>query len=576
MTGRAIVSRKIDHRQLGRLRRGQGEIANHIIDEFAAGRLSRRDFVRRASVVGISAPLLGSILAACGSSSSSSGSAPSSTSSATATGAAGAVIKAGITTPTAAINPVTVADQGGLDMLAQTGEYLCLSTQTLTLTPVLATSWTPNATSDVWTFKIRQGVKFHNGAALTADDVVYTYQLHTNPKNGSNALSVLGGVLSPSGVVKVDDYTVAFHLEAPNGNFPYLTSSDNYNMIIIPKGYNPASWQSTFIGTGPFVLGSYTPKSGATFTRNESYWGTKALPSATQFTFYDTQNPMILALTGSTIDVVGQFSVSGAQELLTGSYNIIKLKSSAHRELSMRCDQAPFTDPRVRQAIALTLNRTAIVTALFKGYADVGNDSPFAPVFPSTDTSIAQRTQNISQAKSLLAAAGHSSGFSTQLITEDLLEIPDYAQIVAQSAAEIGVKINLKVESSPAYYGKAVFGQSDWLDATMSLVDYGHRSVPNAFLTAALETINAKTGTGPWNAAHFNNTSYDKLAAQYVAASDLSTQRSIAGQIETLLLAQTPVIFGYFYNYLTATATGVTGVYPTAIGHLFLYNAAKS
>jgi peptide/nickel transport system substrate-binding protein len=569
------MTRNIDHRRLGRIRQDQGDIANHIIDEFAAGRLSRRDFIRRASVVGISVPVLGSVLAACGSSSSSTAKSGTS-SSATATGAAGAVIKAGITTPTAAINPVTVADQGGLDMLAQTGEYLCLSTQTLTLQPVLATSWTPNATADVWTFKIRQGVKFHNGAALTADDVVYTYQLHANPKNGSNALSVLGGVLTPSGVVKVDDYTVAFHLEAPNGNFPYLTSSDNYNMIILPKGYNPASGQSTFVGTGPFVLGSYTPKAGATFTRNESYWGTKALPSQTQFTFYDTQNPMILALTGSTIDVVGQFSVSGAQELLTGSYNIIKLKSSAHRELSMRCDQAPFTDSRVRQAIALTLNRPAIVTALFKGYADVGNDSPFAPVYPSTNTSVAQRRQNISQAKSLLAAAGHSSGFSTQLITEDLLEIPDYAQIVEQSAAEIGVKINLKVESSSAYYGKATFGQSDWLDATMSLVDYGHRSVPNAFLTAALETTNAKTGTGPWNAAHFNNAQYDKLAAQYVAASDLSTQRSIAGQIETLLLTQTPVIFGYFYNYLTATASGVTGVYPTAIGHLFLYNAAKS
>jgi peptide/nickel transport system substrate-binding protein len=569
------MTRNIDHRRLGRIRQDQGDIANHIIDEFAAGRLSRRDFIRRASVVGISVPVLGSVLAACGSSSSSTAKSGTS-SSATATGAAGAVIKAGITTPTAAINPVTVADQGGLDMLAQTGEYLCLSTQTLTLQPVLATSWTPNATADVWTFKIRQGVKFHNGAALTADDVVYTYQLHANPKNGSNALSVLGGVLTPSGVVKVDDYTVAFHLEAPNGNFPYLTSSDNYNMIILPKGYNPASWQSTFVGTGPFVLGSYTPKAGATFTRNESYWGTKALPSQTQFTFYDTQNPLILALTGGTIDVVGQFSVSGAQELLTGSYNIIKLKSSAHRELSMRCDQAPFTDSRVRQAIALTLNRPAIVTALFKGYADVGNDSPFAPVYPSTNTSVAQRRQNISQAKSLLAAAGHSSGFSTQLITEDLLEIPDYAQIVEQSAAEIGVKINLKVESSSAYYGKATFGQSDWLDATMSLVDYGHRSVPNAFLTAALETTNAKTGTGPWNAAHFNNAQYDKLAAQYVAASDLSTQRSIAGQIETLLLTQTPVIFGYFYNYLTATASGVTGVYPTAIGHLFLYNAAKS
>ena len=130
--------------------------------------------------------------------------------------------------------------------------------------------------------------------------------------------------------------------------------------------------------------------------------------------------------------------------------------------------------------------------------------------------------------KSLLAAAGHGSGFSTQLITENFLEIPDYAQIVVQSAAAIGVKINLKVESSSAYYGKATFGNSDWLDATMSLVDYGHRSVPNVFLGAPLQTINATTGTGAWNAAHFNNSQYDKLVAQYVAAVDLSTQRSLA------------------------------------------------
>jgi peptide/nickel transport system substrate-binding protein len=303
--------------------------------------------------------------------------------------------------------------------------------------------------------------------------------------------------------------------------------------------------------------------------------GTKALPAATEFTFYDSQTPSILALTGGTIDVLGQFSVSGGEQLLSGSYNIIKLKSSAHRELSMRCDQAPFTDPRVRQAIALTLNRPAIVQALFKGYADLGNDSPFAPVFPSTDTSIAQRALNLSKAKSLMAAAGHSSGFTTQLITEQFLEIPQFAQIVAQAAKSIGVTIKLKVETSSAYYGKATFGNSDWLDATMSLVDYGHRSVPNVFLTAPLQTINAKAGTGPWNAAHFANSQYDNLVKQYIAAVDVSSQRTIAGQIETLLLNETPIIFAYFYNYLSAAAKNVNGVYPTAIGHLFLNNVTK-
>jgi peptide/nickel transport system substrate-binding protein len=562
----------VDRNRLSRLRESQGDIGNHVIDEFVAGRISRRDFLRRGAVVGISVPVLGGVLAACGSS----GSPSSSSSTGTAAGKAGATIKAAIIVPSAAINPVTVADQGGLDMLAQTGEYLSFSDQHLMLQPVLAESWSANSTADVWTFKIRQGVKFHNGSPLTADDVVYTYKLQTNPKSGSSALSAFGGVLVPDGVKKVDDFTVAFHLEAPNGNFPYLTSSDNYNMIILPNNYDPAKWQSTFVGTGPFVLKSYTPKVGASFTRNEQYWGTKALPAETQFTFYDTQTPQILALTGGTVDVVGQFSVTGGEQLLSGAYNVSKLKSSAHRELSMRCDQAPFTDPRVRQAVALTLNRPQIIKALFKGFADPGNDSPFAPVFPSTDTSVAQRAQNVAKAKSLLSAAGHPSGFSTQLIGNDVQEIGEYAQIVAQSAKAAGIKISVKMENSSTYYGKATFGNSDWLDATMSLVDYGHRSVPNVFLTAPLQTINAKTGTGPWNAAHFANSQYDKLAAQYIGTVDLTTQKQIAGQIETLLLNETPIIFGYFYNYLSAWAKGVSGVYPTAIGHLFLNKATKS
>jgi peptide/nickel transport system substrate-binding protein len=560
----------VDHGRLDRLRQEQGEIGNHVIDEFAAGRLSRRDFLRRGSVVGLSLPVLGGVLAACGSSSSS----PSSSGS---SAGAGATIRVGLVVPTGAINPMDVADQGGLVMLAQTGEYLCLSTQTLALKPVLAESWKSNSAGDVWTFKIRQGVTFHDGKALTADDVVYTYQLQTNPNSSSNALSAFGGVLKPSGVVKVDDFTVAFHLEAPNGNFPYLTSSDNYNMIILPKGYDPSSWQSSFIGTGPFVLKSYTAKVGASFTRNEKYWGTKALPAATEFTFYADQTPENLALTSGAIDVLSSFAVSGGEQILApGSYNVIRLKSSAHRELSMRCDQAPFTDPRVRQAIALSLNRPQIVQALFQGYAAVGNDSPFAPVFPSTNTSVPQRTQNIAQAKSLLAAAGHPSGFTTQLITEQLSEIPDYAQIIVQAAREIGVTIKLTVESSSAYYGKATFGNSDWLDATMSLVDYGHRSVPNVFLAAPLQTTNAATGTGSWNAAHFSNSQYDSLVNQYIATVDLSTQRSLAGQIETLLLSQTPVIYGYFFDWLAATTKNVSGAYPTAIGHIFLYDATKS
>ncbi len=269
--------------------------------------------------------------------------------------------------------------------------------------------------------------------------------------------------------------------------------------------------------------------------------------------------------------MVVQFVPTGAQAILSNAsqYSIIKLKSSNHRELSMRNDQSPFTDKRVRQAIAYSLDRPAMVKALLEGYGEVGNDSPFAPSFPSTNTSIPQRTQNIAKAKQLLQEAGHPS-FSVTLATEDYEEIPQLATVIQAAAKQIGVNINLNVESQSSYYGKATYGNSDWLDATMSLVDYGSRGVPNVFLESPL------TSGGPWNAAHFKNPQYDKLVAQYVAAVDLQTQKTIAGKIQTLLLDETPIVIPYFIDGLTASTPKVTGLNPTSTAQIFLKDASIS
>jgi peptide/nickel transport system substrate-binding protein len=542
-----------------------------VIDEFVAGRLSRREFIRRGTMIGLSVPLLGGILEACGSSST-----PAHSSSPAAKGTSGATIRAGISVPAAAINPITIADQGGLDMLGQVGEWLAFCDQHNNYHPWLATSWSANADASVWTFKIRQGVKFNDGTPMTVDDVVYSFKSQCDPKSASNALSVFGGTLVPDGVVKVDDSTVAFHLAQPDGNFIDAVSPNNYNMVIVPNGYDFGSYQKSFIGTGRFKMVSYTATVGATFARNPHYWGKPALPAKTEFTFFSEDPAIATALQAGSIDCVGQFTVTNSPQMLTGNFNVIALKASSHRELSMRTDIAPFTSKYVRQAIAYTLDRPATVAALFKGYAEVGNDSPFAPVFTSTDTSVPQRAKNLALAKELLAKGGVPRGFSTPLFTEQDQEIAQLAQIVKQAASQIGVDIKLTVESTSKYYGKAVFGNSDWLDGQMSLVDYGARAVPNLFLEAPLQSINAKTGQGSWNAARFNNPTYDTLSKQFVAAVDLSTQRRIAGQIERLLLDETPIIYPYFYDYLSATQKNVTGVYPTAIGQLFLWNASRA
>jgi peptide/nickel transport system substrate-binding protein len=553
--------------ELDQLRTGRSELENHYIDELVSGHVSRREFLRRGSTIGMSATLMGAVLTACGSSSSS-----SSSSSAAPSGKKGGTLRIAAVAPAAAVNPLTVSDAGGLLMLNQTGDFLIFdSNLKLALQPMLALSWKPNADGSVWTFNLRPGVKFSTGAPMTADDVVYTFQQLSDPKNASNALSTFTGVLTPSGVKKVNASTVEFHLEAPNGNFPYLVSSDNYNAIIVPKGTDFSKWQSTFVGTGAFKLQSYTQNVGASFVPNPNYWGPKPLLTSTQFKFYTSQQPMIVALQGNDADVVSQFVPAGASALLNSSqYQIIKLKSANHRELSMRNDQAPFTDPRVRQAVAYTLDRAGMVQALLSGDGSVANDYPFGPRFPSTDTSVPQRTQNLSKAKQLLAAAGHSNGFSVNLKTEQYQEIPQLAQVIQQNAASAGIKIALNVESQPSYYGKSTYGNSDWLDGMMSLVDYGDRGVPNVYLEAPL------TSKGAWNAARFHNKQYDTLVKQFVAALDMQTQKQIAGKIENLLLQETPIVIPYWIDGLTASVQGVSGLNPTSIAQLYLNQASKA
>jgi peptide/nickel transport system substrate-binding protein len=485
-----------------------------------------------------------------------------------AAGNPGGIVRVGMTVPTAAIDPVTIDDQS-LVLPQQTGEFLAYSSPKLMLSPVLAESWTSNNAGNVWSFKIRRGVKFHNGKPLTADDVVATFDRLSDPKGNSNALSVFGGgVLSKGGTRKVDDYSVEFHLDAPNGNFPYLVSSDNYNAVILPADY-AGDYEKTFIGTGPFKLEKYTAKVGASFVRNPEYWGPAALPDRTEFSFYGDLQAELLALQGNQVDIVNPVPVQGGQGVLKDPrFKVISVPSSAHQQVHMRTDMAPFTDKRVRRAIALCLDRKALVKGLFGGRAVVGNDSPFAPIFPSTDPSVPQRSQHLAEARQLLAAAGYPNGFKVKLTTEHFLEIPQYAVILQNAAKKIGVHIDLSIEDQMAYYGKAVFGQSDWLDAIMGITDYGHRGVPNTVLSAPLKS------DGVWNSAHFKNKDYDSLVAQYVATVDLQSQRAAAGKIQRLLLDESPVLFAYFFNWLVVTAKNLSGVGAVATGQLYLQQAS--
>jgi peptide/nickel transport system substrate-binding protein len=545
--------------QVDAIRARRSEVENHLIDEYRAGKIGRREFVRRGAVVGMSLPLVTFLATACGVGTED---LEAEDKPQTAKPNPGGTLRVGQQEPPGALDPVAVNSQAGLTILGQTGEFLIWSDRELNPEPRLAESWKPNADGSVWTFKLRKGVKFHDGKVMDAEDVASTFDRLADPDNGSNALSAFTGVLSKGGAKAVDASTVEFQLDAPNGNFPYLTSSDNYNTIILPKDYD-GDWEKTFIGTGPWKLDRFEQGVGITLVPNRDYWapGRRALADRQEIVFYTNEQSLVLGFQGNEVDVVVQFSVSGGKALLTDSTVITtELGSAAHRQVHLRGDKEPFKDKRVRQAMALLVDRRALVDGLLDTKADFGNDSPFAPIYKST-AKVEQRQQDLAKAKELLAAAGMEDGFSVPLSGWQGFEMPDLAQLIQQDVREAGIRINLNITDQATYFGEATYGNSPWLDSTMGITEYGHRGVPNVVLGAPLKS------DGTWNGAHFKNKRYDALVGDYVAALDLDEQRRASRQIQDLLLDESPILFTYFYYFLSGAKDYVAGVETNAMGH---------
>jgi|tagenome__1003787_1003787.scaffolds.fasta_scaffold20916459_1 peptide/nickel transport system substrate-binding protein len=564
-----------DYRKFDPIRRKAAPLQLDLIEAYAQGRLTRRDFVRRGTVLGLSLTTLASVVAACGGSTSS-----NSNSAQTGVGgggvSGGSSIKQGGTlriasiAPANPLDPVAMIDLASYAIVAQQYEFLTYSLGDLRLTPGIAESWEPNDDGSVWTFKIRDGVMWQDGSPFSTDDVVATFERMVAAGN-----SGLKGVIESGSVTSPDPSTVVFTLTGPNGNLPYLVSSDNPQTVITPKAFAAGSLiDKSPNGTGPWKMTSYDAKTGASFVRNDAWWGGKTKLDSVNWTFFQDLQPQVVALQSGETDAIVEFSVLGGEGLLSDpNVHVIRLKSAAHKQIWMRVDKGQFTDKLVRQAVGYSIDRQAIVQSLFKGNADVGNDSPFAPVYPYTDTSVTQRELDIEKAKSLLSQAGVDKLTAT-LHAVKLQEAPDLAVLVKNSAAQAGINLNVSVEDTTTFYGKS-WCPAEPADppcsgaAEIGIVDYGHRGTPDVYLNASLSP------NGAWNSAQYNSDEYAQLFKNFQAAVGVDAQKTAAKAIEELLLEDSPTLFPYFFNYLSAHTKKFAGIEVTAIGHMFLGKAGQ-
>jgi len=538
-----------------------GPLENNVIDELVNGELDRDEFLRRATMFGLGAGTIGALLRMVGEADIAYG-AP------LETVQAGGTIRLGIPVFGASLEPYLLNEGGSLAFAGIPGEYLTFTDPKARIRPWLATSWRPNANASVWTFQLRRGVRFHNGKEMTSADVVASLKHYV--ARGSNA--GLAPFYDAAGVSARGRYTVVVRLKAPLGAFPYLLSQTTYQAIIQPAAIvaKPGTWvASGMIGTGAFRLRRYVDKRSAELVRHNAYWGGRPPLDGVRITFFQGSAPLVLALRAGQIDLAMQLSPQEAQPFKNNSrYTYYSQPVSAHRQFCMRSDQGPLRDPRVRRAVALTINRPQQIARVMLGQAQVGNDNPFWKQFGSTDKSVKQRRQNLALARNLLSAAG-AENLDFNITTWNFLDHSDHAASIQAYARQAGIDVGIEVMDVSKYYDSEPAGAdyattTPWLNRTATLTEYGWRGVPDLYISRCYMS------TGDWNASHYKNAEFDRVARSYLESPDVGAQRRATKRMAGLLLRDTPVVTDYFINYVTASSSKVKNYVPEGISHMRL------
>ena len=591
----------MDFKRLDQTRSSVGPIELDLIESYAQGKVSRRDFVRRGTMIGLSVPVMGGIIAACGGSDSDSApaapAAPAGTEAPAAApapvateapAAAGGDVIAGIQTGDAnsGLDPVNMLDLGTYAVLSQSFEYLVgLGPDGNIAATALATEWSPNADASQWTFKLRSGVTWQDGGTpLTAADVVATIERMVAVGAG------LAGVVSAGGAEAPDDSTVVINLDSPNGNLPVLVSLFNPQSLITPADYtNGTTLSDRPTGTGAWMLADFDPSAfRAKFVPNPNWWGGAVKLDSVTLQGFESGGTKVAAFAAGEIDIIQDFSISdGANLLQDDSVKVLRPPSSNHRQIWFNTqlpEGGPFTDPRVRQAVCYAINREQLVNTVYEGQAQIGNDHPIFPTLPFFDDAQEQRPYDPEMAKQLLSDAGYADGIEMPIQVGDLGEIPAIAAIVEQNLAAVGIKTPVSVTPNSDFYGEYWCTGASWgsqpgtagpgipcgASAQIGIVDYGHRPTPDIFFGRALAT------DGDWNSSNYASSTFDGLFGDYQAATDVAGQKTAVGKIQRLLHEDAPACYPFFFNYLSATSGAINGFETTALGHLQMQNVTKS
>jgi peptide/nickel transport system substrate-binding protein len=480
------------------------------------------------------------------------------------------------------IGPNTITSQHMFDGLVNPQR------SSVKMKPALAESW--KAIDDVtWEFKLRKGVKFHDGSEMTAEDVIYSYDRPGTITNSPSPFTLYTKVITEK--IMVDKYTVRFKTAAPYA----LMISAVSNIFIVSKKATQGLSTDDFntgkglIGTGPYKFVRFLRGDRVEMVRNENYWGEKAPWEKVTLRMMTTPSARVAALLAGDVNAIEGVPPADLARLKASpdvklfdivSNRLIYLQVDSGRDESpFVTDKAghpmktnPLRDARVRLAISKAINRQAIVERVMEGNAvAAGQLLPVGSFGASTKLKVEPFDPN--GAKKLLAEAGYPDGFGLTIHSPNNRYVNDekVLQTIAQMLSKIGIAT--KVETMPAavYFTRQVkrdysLGMSGWGGGTGDAGNY---------LRPLMETYNAEKGLGTSNNGRYSNPKLDALIEQGYATIDLGPQEKIWQQATEIGIGDTAVIplhhqvniwaarKGYAYYPRTDERTLAMEFYPT-------------
>jgi len=431
---------------------------------------------------------------------------------------------------------------------------LCQINDDLSTRPELAEEYSANADSSEWTFKLRKGVKFHDGSPLTADDVIYSMNRHYGEKSTSKAKPLVADVKEWK---KVDNYTIKAILTGPNSDLPVILGTPHFK--IIKDGTTDFQ---TANGTGPYKMTEFSPGVRSISVRNEDYWREGGNVDVIEITAITDSVARLSAMLSGDIDMMTGLDPKAIRKVEnTPGVDVWSVASGAYFGLCALTDVAPGNNADFVLAMQYIQRREKIVKSVLKGQGTIGNDHPINIAYGADHCSeLSQRPHDLDKAKFHLKKSGVTSA---QLDVAEIAPGITEIALLAQSEAEkIGLDLKINKVPNDGYWGAV------WLKTPFNVVTWNMRPTANTMMSLAFGP------DAPWNDTKWKSEKLGKLLVESRAVKDAGKRSEMYCEMQKIIsvgdgdMRPSGMIIPAHRNYVDAKSSKIQGIGRMPLGSL--------